>query len=294
MFYFYLLQKEEAMVKHKKQPGNPRGSKKTVVTALSALAVMGIIAGGVKVYEYRVDVSRRTVKIESTLYTDATKTMDAYERALKLNKEYLEEIDDRNEEVSAQVIDCGTYSSNVVSAVDPDLDFSGYSGPQYVDESSTTTIIDGIENLDKKYAPYFYCHGERNDMTVDLFYLIETECAKYDLDPYVLVGLIMTESEGHIRAKNSSSTATGLCQILRGTGKFVWEDWLHHGAGSYDHSMAYNPEVNIKIGACLLGSMAQEKGLYRAIQSYRGKSDISGYCASINKYMGMSGKHLPF
>ena len=43
-----------------------------------------------------------------------------------------------------------------------------------------------------------------------------------------------------------------------------------------------------------LVTLAKQKGLYRAIQNYRGKKDISGYCASINKYMGMSGKHLPF
>lgn len=280
------------MVRHK--ANNSHKKNKKVAVAISTLAIIGTVATGVRVYEHGVDVKRRTVGIEGTLYADATQTMDAYKKALKLNREYLKKIDDRNEEVASQIIDCGTYSSTTVSSVDPDLDFSEYKAPHYVDESSTQTIIDGIENLDKKYAPYFYSDGERNDMTVELFYLIETECAKYNLDPYVMVGVIMTESRGHIRAHSSSSTATGLCQILRGTGRYVYEDWMGHGSGTYNHNMAYNPELNIKMGVCLLGTMAQQKGLYRAIQSYRGKTDISGYCASINKYMGMSGRHLPF
>lgn len=252
-----------------------------------AVGLSVLTAGAI--YQHASYINEHSFHLNPGVYAEANKVLDLHQARVKSNALYLAEIDNRNTAVATLVVDEGTLTSNTVAF--GGLRTAGYS---YADETSTDIVIDGIENLDDKYGVYFYSEGKRNSLTPELMYVLETECAKWDLDPYVMVGIIMTESRGNANAKNPSSTATGLCQMLRGTATTVYEDWLGHGKGTYNHSMAYNPELSIRMGCTYLGRLAKQKGLYRAIQNYRGRKDISGYCASINKYMGMSGKHLPF
>lgn len=266
------------------------GSSKAVAIVFTALA---IAAASVGVYQHAEDVQRRTVKFDTTLYADATSTSELYKKALEDNARYINNLDNRNALVSAQVVDYGTYTSTMVSNTDIlNISEAPVMDALYVEEASTQTIINGIENLETKYAPYLYYYGKRNDLNANLFYVIEKECDKYGLDPYVMLGVIMTESGGNANAKSKQSTATGMCQILSGTGKYIYEDLMGHGKGTYSHSMAYNPELNIRMGIAYLGTLVRQTGsLHRAIRSYRGLEDRA-YYNSINKYMAMSGGRL--
>lgn len=145
--------------------------------------------------------------------------------------------------------------------------------------------------LSDKYSYALYdTSGNRNDITEDLLQVLETSCNQWGVNPNLMLGIIMTESEGHSYAKNSKSTATGMCQILRGTGKYIYEDLLGNGKGTYNHQLAYDPATNVQMGVAYMGTLIKQRGsVYKAIQSYRGKTNVSGYVGKINSYMAKAG-----
>lgn len=147
--------------------------------------------------------------------------------------------------------------------------------------------------LDTYHYALYDTGGRRTDITSDLLKYLETKCQEWGLNPHFVLGVMMTESEGHANAKNPSSTASGLGQTLRGTGKSVWEDILGHGKGSYNHSMAFDPYVSTDMTVAYLGTLVRQRGgLHRAIQSYRGKNNVKSYESSINSYMQKGGVSL--
>lgn len=286
-----------------KQPRYRIGSKQFRAFAVAAFSALVVASSAVGIH-YLNDIERRSVKIDSNLYAQSVEVHRDYKNALEKNEEFLVMVDNRNDSVAESLIykEEEELTNIMVSSGLPNTEFTGYNtnvhsiskADNYVIESSTNEIVEGVENLMTKYMAYTTYDGRRTDLTAELFYLIEVECAKYGLDPYMFIGLIMTESRGNANAKSRSSTATGLCQILSGTAKGVYEGSMGNPKGSYNHSMAYDPALNIKMGITYLGELKQQYGLYGAIQRYRGKRDISGYVASINKFMGMSGHFLEF
>lgn len=157
-----------------------------------------------------------------------------------------------------------------------------------------TALMEEEQRLLNTYHYALYdTGGRRTDLTADLLRFNEEQCRVWNLNPHFVLGVIMTESEGHANAKNPSSTASGLGQTLRGTGKSVWEDILGHGKGSYNHSMAFDPYVSIEMTTAYLGALVRQKGsLHRAIQNYRGKTNVKGYEGKINSYMQKGGISL--
>jgi len=154
---------------------------------------------------------------------------------------------------------------------------------------------EGIKELKLEAQPkleerFFYAlydtEGRRNDLNEHTLGVLVDTCEQYNVSPDLMLGIIMTESEGHSNAKNKSSTATGFCQILRSSGKYIYEDLMGNPKGSYSHDMAYDPDLNLRMGVVLVSELKREyKGnTYKAIQHYRGKNDISDYLANINKY----------
>ena len=104
----------------------------------------------------------------------------------------------------------------------------------------------------------------------------------------------MTESGGKENASNPASTARGYGQLLKGTGKFVYENLQGNAKGSYSHQYAYNGDMNIAMTVDLLSYFKNDRGLslHKTIQSYRGLSNVSGYEAKINNYISKSGDSL--
>lgn len=151
--------------------------------------------------------------------------------------------------------------------------------------------VEPTPSLMEKYSYALYdTGGRKNDIDENLLQVLEESCNQWGVNPHLMLGVIMTESEGHANAKNSRSTATGLCQILRGTGKYIYEDLMGNGRGTYNHSMAYDPATNIRMGCAYMGTLIRQRGsVYRAIQTYRGKTNVSGYVGKINRYMGNVG-----
>ena len=148
------------------------------------------------------------------------------------------------------------------------------------------------ESLEERFFYALYdTEGKRNDLNEHYLNTLVNACNRYNVSPDLMLGIIMTESEGHIRARSKSSTATGFCQILKGTGKSIYENLLGNPKGSYDHSMAYDGDLNIIMGVAYVADLKRiyRGNTYKAIQCYRGKSNISGYLSSINKYVSQVG-----
>lgn len=99
-----------------------------------------------------------------------------------------------------------------------------------------------------KYTKYYYTlkdtEGSKNDMTKDLIkYGYELMKSK-NMDPSLLFGIIMVESEGHKDCYMTSTQAAGLGQFLPDTGKYVYENLM--GNEGYNHSSTpYDPKTNI-------------------------------------------------
>ena len=150
------------------------------------------------------------------------------------------------------------------------------------------------EELLQKYSFALYTSsGQRNDITPDILRLAEQTCEEQGIDCNLWLSLVMTESEGKANAKNRSSTATGLGQLLKGTGEYAYEDLMGNPRGSYNHNMAYDPALNTRMSITLLGYLKRTKGsMYAAIQQYRGKQDISGYTGRMNMWLSRSGMNV--
>ncbi len=144
-----------------------------------------------------------------------------------------------------------------------------------------------VELYDKYEYAVFDKGGNRTDITYEQLQLAEDLMTEKGLNPNLLLGIVMTESTGTEGAQNSGSTATGYGQILRSTGKFVYEKLL--GKANYNHSMALDGDLNITMTAEYLAYLCEEKSSVReAIYSYRGIRD-DGYINKINSYISNTG-----
>lgn len=88
--------------------------------------------------------------------------------------------------------------------------------------------------------------NENTDMNDDLILYGYKLMKKKGLDPSLLFGIIMVESEGHKGCKNPDSGAAGLGQFMEETGIFVYEKLM--GKSGYDHEYTpYLPKTNIEM-----------------------------------------------
>ncbi|MFX0548826.1 lytic transglycosylase domain-containing protein [Hathewaya histolytica] len=77
---------------------------------------------------------------------------------------------------------------------------------------------------------------------------------KYDLDPYLVLAVIKTESSFKPDAV-SSQDARGLMQITPSTGKWISTKM---GIKSFEESDLYDPQTNIKMGCWYLDNLSKE------------------------------------
>lgn len=162
-------------------------------------------------------------------------------------------------------------------------------------EAYNEELVAEAKNADamilQKYAYALYDDvGARNDLTPDLLRLTERCCLQQGIEPNLFLGIVMAESRGKASAKNKRSTATGFGQLLKSTGKWAYEDLLGFGKGTYNHNLAYNPELNIMMSTAVLGELRREYNgnMYKAVRHYRG-TDITGYLKEINRWLSKSG-----
>lgn len=160
------------------------------------------------------------------------------------------------------------------------------------DNKSLSSDLKKFTKRSELYDKYEYAvynkSGDRTDLKYDQIATGEELMEKAGIDPDLLFGIIMTESGGNEKASNSTSTARGFGQMLAGTGEYVYEDILN--LGTYNHSMAYNGDTNIRMVVGYLGYLKNTRHMsaYNTIKAYRG-IEPTGYIRTINSYINKKG-----
>lgn len=117
---------------------------------------------------------------------------------------------------------------------------------------------------------------------------------EYDLDPYLVLAVIKTESNFDERAL-SNKGAKGLMQIMDATGEWAAEEL---NINYFMASMLYDPELNIKMGCWYLDRLSYEfqGDLDLMIAAYNGGSGNVNKWLSQEEYSedGESLSYIPF
>ena len=174
-------------------------------------------------------------------------------------------------------------------------------------DESNAALVKENEKLDKLVAKFetraelfdkyeyaiYNKQGNRTDLTYKQIKTGEELMEDKGIDPDLLFGLVMTESAGTEKAKNSTSTARGYGQLLRGTAKSMYENVLGNGRGTYNHDMAFDGDTNILLTATYLGYLKNNcnYSLRSTIIGYRGLYDPA-YFNTVDSYIKKSGNSL--
>lgn len=122
---------------------------------------------------------------------------------------------------------------------------------EYLEETMEDKIEEALLNSDK-YRKYDVIIAKAKSYGRDVSYLdykfldyVFDEARESNVNPYVILGIIAGESNFYAGAKNKNSSATGLGQIIKGTGSYVHYNVLGY-TNEYNHNIQKDPKTNIK------------------------------------------------
>lgn len=133
----------------------------------------------------------------------------------------------------------------------------------------------------------------RTDLTYSQIKTGEELMKEKGYDPNLLFGIIMVESSATENMTSEISTARGYGQILEGTGSFIYNTLLKN-PDKYHHSYAFDGKLNMIMMTEYIDYLLKNRdyNLYKAIQGYRGKENVTPYISGINKYIKQSGTSI--
>lgn len=118
--------------------------------------------------------------------------------------------------------------------------------------SAQETYIN-INDITNRYQYAMYdTIGQRNDLTIDLLIVGDQLMNQFGLNPDLLFGIIMVESEGHADKINPYSGAKGLGQFLPDTGRFIFNTYIDKAMVYDDNTTPFNAEYNLRMTAYYL------------------------------------------
>lgn len=154
------------------------------------------------------------------------------------------------------------------------------------DEEEAIVVIDEEETpaqkpKSNKIVKYDIIIAKAKSYGTDVSYLdyefldyVFEEADKYNVNPYVILGIISGESNFYARAKNKKSSATGLAQMVEGTGKYIHTTVLGYKT-PYNHESQKDPRVSIKYML----------GYFKYLKKYNSYDSALGeYCGSKSYY----------
>lgn len=210
----------------------------------------------------------------------------------------------KNEELTKENIYLNAENMELVSKIDLYFDTALYfADASYAMDETNANLKEMIsyqkeelvayrsrEELFDKYEYALYYGGARTDITYGQIISLQEYCQEkgYSNDMVDLVlAIAMKESTGHEKAYNQS-TATGYCQLLDSTAKFVYTKL--EGNETYTHDDALDGEKNLKMCADYIDYLYNYHGksVPKAIDSYRG-AHVQSYINTINKYLSNNG-----
>lgn len=178
-----------------------------------------------------------------------------------------------------------------LSKVDVELD--NQNAVLISDNKALKAKIDQYEEREELFDKYEYAiirqeDGTRTDIKysdIENIRQIAKEKGMSEDSIDLVLSLAMTESRGTEKAKNSSSTAKGLGQILDGTGKYVYENLLDKG--KYNSSVAYDSKTNLEMMLALVDYLDDNANgnVNKVLNNYRGTTAPAAYKNKVNSYL---------
>lgn len=139
--------------------------------------------------------------------------------------------------------------------------------------------------LARKYWYVFRDAPDNSGLTMDDMAYLDNLCKEKDLNPHIMWCIYDNESGYTAVIDNfSGSSARGLGQVLKSTGKAMYENIMK--LGTYSHDMAYDPQINMNITTTMIDRNI-DSGLKNAIALYSG--DATG--AYYNKILATAANH---
>lgn len=164
-----------------------------------------------------------------------------------------------------------------------------------IDCSCTTDLVHhDTEVLDctNEYNSVYLWQVYGGDFGEDQLAFLQEQCSKYNIPMEIMLSIICTESGFRSNAQSKISSASGYCQVIKGSAKWVYEDLLKYG--TYDienHStiMTTNWKLNIEIGCRIIYCWYWncDESWELAIRRYHGGSvdDMDTYLNTVNRHM---------
>lgn len=103
----------------------------------------------------------------------------------------------------------------------------------------------------------------------------------------IVLGIYYVESRFDPLAASTKSTARGWGQFLRSTAKWIWEDRMGNGTGSYNHDMAFDKQVNMALTCNYLSYLLETYNgdVSRALIAYNGSELGKEYPRKVQEYV---------
>jgi hypothetical protein len=155
-------------------------------------------------------------------------------------------------------------------------------------ESTETIDTPEIITLEEMYDSVFKWQKYSGDFGVEQLYFLKDQCNKYNIPMEIMLSIICTESGFRSDAKAKTSSASGYCQIIRGTAEWIYEDKLHYGeydVTNHREIMCTNWKLNIEISCRLVSCLYQNNGQSweNAIKKYYGSTNETDNIKYLNK-----------
>lgn len=158
-----------------------------------------------------------------------------------------------------------------------------------------------LEKRQELYDKYQYAiinseDGQRTDISYDDIVTLENLAAQKGMGKDAvdfLLAICMTESRGKANAKNSSSTASGLGQLLQSTAKMTYETLMGNGRGSYQQQYAFDHTTNLKMALYYIDYLAKEnnRNVIAVCTAYAGGYDAA-WIDKVDSYLQTKGKSI--
>ena len=166
--------------------------------------------------------------------------------------------------------------------------------------NSLNKTLDEYEEREELFDKYEYAlireDGTRTDITYEEIQNLYNTAEELDMSEdsiCLILSVAMVESQGTETAKNTSSTAVGLGQILSDTGKFVWTNLMDNDSKYVHSTVASDGNTNLQMMAYLLNYLNDKYNgnTIKVIKEYRGENDIE-YFEKIDTYLDTAGLSL--
>lgn len=168
---------------------------------------------------------------------------------------------------------------NIIDQIDDQIKEVEEVNKSYVDELN---LLRSRSELYDKYEYAITYGGERTELTyAEIEYGEQLMLAK-ELNPHLMFGSIMVESNGKSNTVNHSSGATGYGQFLDSTAKWVWTKLL--GNKTYTSNLRKDGKANIQMMAEYYDYLYAETGsTFKVIKQYSGNSTDAGAAMYLDK-----------